>query len=183
MEINLLPKENPGKRYRLLGLITVAILLTGGTGTAIDSYVTLVSTSNGLHTELSRVKQDNTVLSAERTVNAETRKFKALLGAVDQLIFDQNNYAAMVDNVASKLSEKTKVEFLEVDTRKQKMLLKLRTNEAGLVEEYAELLHSEVWVENIVVTNIVQLDPSQMFGSGYSAQLEITIKARKAQEY
>ncbi|PWK06256.1 hypothetical protein [Tumebacillus permanentifrigoris] len=183
MEINLLPKESPAKRYRLLGILAAAVLLVAGTGTTIYSYVSLASTSNELHAELNRVKQDNTVLAAERTVNADTRKFKTLMGAVDKLIFDQNNYTAMLDNLASKLSEKTKVEFLDVDTSKQKMVLKLRTNEAGLVEEYAELLHNEVWVENIVITNIVQLDAAKESGGGYSAQLEITVKARKAQEF
>jgi hypothetical protein len=177
VEINLLPKESPAKRYRLLGLLAAALLLTVGAGTSIYYYVTLAIAANDLQAELNRVKQDNTVLAAERTMNAETRKFTVLKKAVDTLIFDQNNEAAMLDSLAAKLSEKTKVEFLDADPTKQKVILKLRTDDAVLVEQYAQLLQSEVWVEELVVTNIAQLD------SGYSAQLEITLKAPKAQEF
>ncbi|MBL0387064.1 hypothetical protein JJB07_10415 [Tumebacillus sp. ITR2] len=190
MEINLLPKESPTRKYRLLAIIAAVVLLFGGAGTSLFYYIHLLNTTDDLTAELRRVKQDNVTLTAERTVDSQTKKYNQVKGAVDNLISEQNDYGQMLDGLASKLSDRTQIEQVSVDTANGTVHLNLHTDDATRIEEYAALLRSEVWVEEILVENIQQIvtDTTATGGvqtpdsGGFSAKLTITLKPRRAQE-
>ncbi|KEO82691.1 hypothetical protein [Tumebacillus flagellatus] len=181
MEINLLPKESPTKKYRMLAWLAAAVLLLGGVGSTLVGYIHLVTTESNLQAQLNRVKADNTALAAERTVDSRTQKYNQVRGAVDKLIAEQNDYGQMLDDLSAKLSEHMQVEQLTVDTGKQSLDLKLRTDDASKIEEYAALLRHEVWVSDLTILNI-QEETSEPALKSFTAQLTVALKPKTAQQ-
>lgn len=180
MEINLLPKRPVWPAYRRAMIAGAVLLGIGGIGSSFYYYVGLSSDVENLRLELARVQQDNTVLTAERTMNAQTKRYTQLRSAVDKLLLEQSDFGAMLDSVAKQLSKEAYVEALDADFDKKSLQLKLRTADATQVEQFAELLHSEAWVEKIVITSIQQSTAITGSNTDFTAQIDIKLKPRKA---
>jgi hypothetical protein len=154
VEINLLPRPTFTEKYgRLLVVIPVVVVLA----ISLEGYLYYQNLSTRVantQAEVDRVHSDITVLMAERAITPQTRRLLDLQQTVHDKRGEQHDTAQMLDGIAAKLSEKSKVTSAAMDADKGAVVLDISSESIDVIAEYEELLRAEPWVSDVLVEKI-----------------------------
>lgn len=154
MEINLLPRLTPYQKYRTPIFLGVALLLFILVASVFLYYLSLNSQIESVKHDLERIQGDNTVLKAERAVSKELRLYYDIKKEVQKLRTNEQEYAKILDGLASKLSAKTEVYGASMSTERQRLELDVRAESMDVIADLATLLRSEPWVQDVFIERI-----------------------------
>ena len=154
MEINLLPRPAFTEKY---GRLLIAIPVVAVLAISLEGYLyyqNLTAKVANTQAEVNRVRSDITVLMAERAISPETRRLLNLQQTVHDKRGEQHDMAQMLDGIAAKLSEKSKVTAASMESDPGRVVLNLSAETIDVIAEYEELLRSEPWVSDVFVEKI-----------------------------
>ncbi|MGZ6550881.1 MAG: hypothetical protein ACXVDJ_11455 [Tumebacillaceae bacterium] len=155
MEINLLPKHSPIGDYRFLIIVLPILLVLAGASFGFIRFWELDHDLTQTRVELVRTKIDNAVLKAERNVDSKTQLMNEIEASVKQVQQKAHNDGVMLDGIAAKLSDKTRVTSATMDADKQTITLEMQSDSVENIADYAVLLRSEPWVKDVFIQNIM----------------------------
>jgi Tfp pilus assembly protein PilN len=154
LEINLLPKRSPFEEYRFLLIALPILLVLAGGVFGLVRFWQIDSDLSLLQSDLYRVKSDNIVLRAERNADSKTKLFNDIQTSVHDVQQNEHHYGLMLDGIAAKLSNKTRVTSATMDADKQMVTLELQSDSVDNIADYATLLRTEPWVKDVFIQNI-----------------------------
>jgi len=161
LEINLLPRLTPYQKYRAPIFLGVILLIVTLVAAAFLYYLSLNSQIDSVQKELERIKGDNTVLKAERAISKDLRLYYDIKNEAQKLREHEQEYAKILDGLASKLSAKTEVYAASMNPERQRLELDIRAESLDVIADLAALLRTEPWVQDVYIERIRNNDKQQ----------------------